>query len=71
MADKSAKFREIAERRTNNVLNALRLLGQVSNPRLYEYNDDQTRRIFREIERELRKVKLGFAQNNNRQQFKL
>ena len=69
--DKAAKFREIAERRTNRVLDSLRLLGQCSNPRLYDYSEDETRKMFRAIEREFKRVKLSFDQNNQRPRFKL
>lgn len=72
MADKAIKFQEIAERRTNKVLNDLRLLGQCSNPRLYLFTDDQVRKIFKEIDKELRIVKQSFApKNHSNDKFKL
>lgn len=36
------------------MLNSFRLLSQCSNRRLYEYTEEEVRRMFREIERELR-----------------
>lgn len=70
MAGKAEKFQAVAERRTNSVLNALRLLGQCSNRRTYEYTEEQTRKIFREIDRELKRVKRTFDHNNQQPRFK-
>lgn len=67
---KAERFRRVGERRVNSVLNALRLLGQCSNRRLYEYTDDEVRRMFREIERELRTAKQSFTSQDRKKGFK-
>ncbi len=67
---KSERFYRVAERRANNVLKALKLLGQCSNTRVYEYTDDDIQRMFREIERELRNAKQSFAAEDQSKQFR-
>jgi hypothetical protein len=67
---KVERFRRVAARRVNNVLNAVRLLSQCSNRRLYEYSDEEVRRMFREIERELRAAKQSFSSQDKKKGFK-
>lgn len=67
---KAERFYRVAERRVNNVLNALRLLGQCSNTRTYEYSERDVQRMFREIERELRNAKQSFGTEDQAGQFK-
>ena len=67
---KSVRFYRVAERRANNVLKALKLLGQCSNARVYKYTDDDIQRMFREIERELRNAKQSFAAEDQSKQFR-
>jgi hypothetical protein len=63
-------FRRLATRRTNAVLDRLQILGHCANPHLYEYSDEDIRKIFKTINAELRVVKAKF-QNSSRSQFKL
>ena len=67
---KEDAFRRLATQRTNAVLNRLRILGHCSNPQLYEYTQEDVRRIFRAIESELKAVKTKFT-NSNKSEFKL
>jgi len=67
---KKEAFRRLATRRTNAVLNHLRVLGHCSNPRLYEYDPEDVRKIFRIIESELKSVKAKFT-NSSKSEFKL
>ena len=57
---KDARFRRLAEKRVNVVLDRLRLLGQLSDKRNYDYDDEQVAKIFRAIDREVKAVKLKF-----------
>jgi hypothetical protein len=66
------RFLRIAESRVNKVLIGLENLGKCSNPRNYEYTDDEVRRIFREIDRKVREIKYLFqGKRNNRVRFRL
>ena len=66
---RAERFRRVAERRVNNVLDAVRLLGQCSNRRTYEYTDDDVRRMFREIDREIRAAKQSFMSQDKKKGF--
>jgi len=63
---KAEAFKRIAARRTERVLQSLRLLGQCSNRRSYEYNDEQIAKIFREIRSAVRHAEQSFNSNNKR-----
>jgi hypothetical protein len=73
MARKESKketFRRLATQRTNAVLNRLRILGHCSNPQLYDYTEEDVRKIFRAIESEVRAVKAKFV-NSSKSDFQL
>lgn len=67
---KREAFRRLATQRTNSVLDRLRILGHCANPALYEYSEEDVRKVFRAIEAELRAVKAKF-QNSSRSEFQL
>ena len=67
---KADRFHRVAEKRVDNVLNALRLLRQCSNRRTYEYTDEEVQRMFREIEGELRSAKKSFDFHDKMKGFK-
>ena len=69
---KRERFLRIGESRVNKILNSLENLGKCSNPRNYEYTDEEIRKIFREIERKVKEVKFQFQnKNEKRKKFKL
>lgn len=68
--EKQEAFRRLATRRTNAVLDRLRILGHCANPHLYQYSEEDVRRIFKAIETEVKAVKAKF-QNSNRSEFTL
>ena len=57
------RFRRVATRRTNKILDQLRVLGNCCNKSSYSYTDDDVQKIFSAIERELRFVKAKFNTN--------
>jgi len=63
-------FRRLAAQRTNSVLERLRILGNCSSPGLYEYTEDDVKKIFRAVESEVRAVKAKFS-NSNVPEFRL
>ena len=69
-SNKDQNFRRVAERRTNATLNSLRLLGQCSNRRIYEYTEEEVKHLFREIESELKRVRGLFNPNHSTKSFK-
>jgi hypothetical protein len=57
---KAQRFERIAERRVNETLRGLRLLGNLSDRRNYTYTDDQVAMILNAIDHELRVLKSRF-----------
>ena len=68
---KADAFKEIAAKRTVRILDSLRLLGQCSNRRSYEYTDVQVNKIFREIRNAVRDCEQRFKDNSGKITFKL
>ena len=73
MADKESKrerFRRLATQRTNAVLHRLQVLGHCANPQLYDYSDEDVRKILRAIDSEVKTTKAKFV-NSSRSDFEL
>ena len=68
---KRAAFQRLATRRTNAVLQKLRVLGHCANPYAYEYSDDDVRRMFAAVEQELKLTKAKFSKRRATAQFTL
>lgn len=63
---KHAKFRELAEKRTNKALEALRLIGNLSNRQTYVYQDAEVRRIVRALRDAVADVDARFGKSASR-----
>jgi len=50
----------IVERRVNRILDNLDSLGKCSNRKNYKYSDEDVKKIFSEIERKVREIRLLF-----------
>jgi hypothetical protein len=57
---KLQRFERIAERRANETIRALRLLGNLSDRRNYEYTDVHVDRLLSAVEQEVRSLKSRF-----------
>jgi len=57
---KAEKFERIAERRVNETLRALRLLGNLADRRNYEYSADQVSTLLSVIDQEVRTLRSRF-----------
>ena len=57
---KRERFVRIAEARTNKILEMMRLLGNCASKGNYDYNDDDIRKIFSALEKELKNTKNKF-----------
>ncbi len=75
MSDKETKhdkFIRIAEARTNKLVDMIRLLGNCSNTRTYEYSKEDVSRIFNHLEKELKTARSRFDELQDRdEKFKL
>lgn len=68
--DRNSRFKRVASRRTEKVLENLRVLGNCANKSIYNYNDDDITKIFYAIENQLRTVKAKFK-STHRKRFSL
>jgi len=64
------RFRRIATKRTNEILEKIRILGNCSNRSSYEYTEEEVNKIFSEIEKQLKLTKTKFLAEK-RERFKL
>lgn len=57
---KSEKFKLLAEKRTNNALKQLRLIGNLANPHAYDYSSEQISKIMEALNAEIKSVQSRF-----------
>ena len=70
--DKRKKFVDIAEARTNKILDMIHLLGNCSNINNYEYTDADVNQIFSVLENELKECRKRFQpEKTANKKFKL
>ena len=67
---KNAKFRRLAEKRTNAILDKIRILGHLSDKKRYEYSKDEVNHVFSAIEAELKRVREKFLEDTENERFK-
>lgn len=63
------RFKRLAGHRTQAVLDKIRVLGNCSNPYLYEYTEDEIKHIFKTIDDELKAVRAKFMRKKSKQKF--
>lgn len=54
------RFKRLANRRVNKVLNQLRVLGNLANKSYYDYSEDDVNKMFRAVDAQLKAVKGKF-----------
>jgi hypothetical protein len=70
--DKHADFKRLAEKRTNAILEKIRVLSNCANPYVYEWTDEDIRQIFSTLDQELKLARARFQRAQpNKRQFKL
>lgn len=67
---KREKFVRIAEARTNKILNMVDLLGNCSNPSIYEYSQSDVNQIFSAIENAIKDAKKKFSAQDTKKTTK-
>lgn len=63
---KHEKFRELAEKRTNKALEAVRLIGNLSNRQTYVYEDAEVRKIVKALRDAVGDVEARFGKSTGR-----
>jgi len=66
---KEQRFLRIAEKRVQRVLDSIRSLANCSNKRMYECNDEQLKKIWASIDKELAECKTSFK-NARQEEFR-
>jgi hypothetical protein len=61
MRNKRQKFIELAEARVNRAINDIRLIGNLANRSAYEYGDEDTKKIFNALQKEIQTAKSRFT----------
>ncbi len=67
---RNERFKRIAAKRTNDILEKIRILGNCSNKSSYEYSEEEVNKIFTEIDRQLKLTKARFL-GGKRERFRL
>jgi hypothetical protein len=67
---KHERFKRIAAKRTNEILEKIRILGNCANKSSYEYTEEEVNKIFSEIDKQLKLTKARFLAGK-RERFKL
>jgi hypothetical protein len=65
-SSKRERFVNVAEARTQAILNRIRILGNCSNKNLYEYYPEEIDKIFRAIQEQLNETKSKFAKKKDK-----
>ena len=64
------RFKRVAAKRTNEILEKIRILGNCSNKSFYDYSNDEINKFFSEIDKKLKLTKAKFMVGK-RERFKL
>lgn len=69
--EKKDRFKRVAENRTNKIIDQIRLLGNCSNKSNYDYTEEDIKKIFGAIEKELKEAKQKFTVKSGMKKFEL
>ncbi len=61
MRDKRQKFIDLAESRVTRTIKDIHLIGNLSNKSAYSYSEDDIRKIFRALQKEIDTAKFRFG----------
>jgi hypothetical protein len=67
---KEERFKRVVQKRVQNVLDSVRRLSQCSNKRMYKWNDEQLKKIWIAIDKEIKTCKSSF-ENTEPETFRL
>lgn len=68
---KTDRFKRIASKRTEKVLDALRKLGNCSNRGIYSYSNEDVSKIFSAVDSEVRRIKVLYNTQSKSNKFTL
>lgn len=64
-----SRFKRLASKRTNEVIERLRILGNLSNKSSYSYGEQEINKIFKAVDDQLRTVKAKFKPSKRKFRF--
>ncbi len=62
---KEARFKRVAEKRVQNIIKSIRALSQLTNKKVYEWNNNQLTKIWNAVGKELENCKKSFEEPNS------
>ncbi|AHD13972.1 hypothetical protein C163_09650 [Pseudomonas sp. FGI182] len=65
MSEKREKFVRLAEQRVNRAIKDISLIGNLSNRSAYSFTDDDIKKIFKALHKELDQAKARFSESEN------
>ena len=71
MSEKREKFKELAEKRVNNAMKNIQLIGNLSNTRAYEYDEEDVKKIFKTLREQINLSESKFKSKDSNISFKL
>ena len=70
MDEKQTKFRELAEKRVNNAIKNIQLIGNLSNTSAYSYTEEEVKKIFKNLKEEISVAETKFKSKGKNNNFK-
>ncbi|MEL6687836.1 MAG: hypothetical protein AAFP97_09460 [Pseudomonadota bacterium] len=72
VSEKHSKFRTLAESRTNKAIEAISRIGNLSNQRLYEWEEAEVKKMIKALRDTITEVESRFSntKSKNEQRFK-
>ena len=70
MDEKQAKFRKLAEKRVNNVIKNIQLIGNLSNTSAYSYTEEEVKKMFKTLKEEISVAEAKFKAKGKNNNFK-
>tara|TARA_B100001057_G_C22378052_1_gene767317 strand:- start:56 stop:283 length:228 start_codon:yes stop_codon:yes gene_type:complete len=64
LKSKREKFIELANKRVTSAIDKMRLIGNLSDKRYYEFTEKDTKQIFDALSKELNSIKTKFISNS-------
>ena len=59
--EKHDRFVRLANKRVNRVIKDIRLIGNLSNRSVYDYSDDESRKVVKALQKEIETLKARFG----------
>ena len=64
--DKSGDFKKLATARMTKAITMMRLIGNLSNRRAYDYTESEKKQIIKTLEQELKSIKIRFEKSTKK-----